>query len=882
MKHYKKKTEVSILQKYQKRKEGKQSETIRIANTPYLVILESPSKCKKIEHYLGFQYKCIASNGHIRGLTRIKRSKTKENDSFEPVFDILPEKAAHVEYMREIIRHFLPTPENIFIATDDDREGEAIGWHICQTFGLPVDRVRRMIFHEITEKVIQNAARNTTSIRMGIVFAQQARQMLDQMVGFEISPLLTKRLSGSEPLSAGRCQTPALRFVYDKQKDGMDTNRGEMEYRVTGSFFSQIPSATSFPFPLEATLTESLATESEVEMFLEQSKKFAHAMTLGIPTKRSISPPIPFHTSTFLQYTNNRWNMSPKMTMSYCQLLYQHGYITYMRTESTKYSEVFLEQVRNYLSTEMFRKDFAILLDETGHNPHEAIRVTNIQTSSIDPLSLSLGDGYSERDQKRIAEVYEAIWRRSIQSCMCAYEYKHVDVFFSAAQEKRYHTSLEIPVIEGFYSIGSSSFSSSLEEEEEEKEEVEKKKGKKEKENKQISFQEKQIQMNGLYSFLQSVQNPIHCLTIEARFQLQKKTKSRFYTESSLIQTLEDHGIGRPSTYALLVETIQEREYVKKQDIEGTVVSGVCFRWNVKEGIISRTLEEKRFGQEKNKLVLQPLGKLVIETLIPTFDGIFSYDYTREMERKLDDISATTSFPEVSSAFDICKEMEIELKKHTIPWKKEMQEKYEIDDTYELFFSKKGRFIREKKGDRCLEEENTLTGIQRVRNINIDLEKLKRKEYTLEELLEIPRELMGVYQEKEVRLKNGKFGPYLLWGEETITWTPKDKALWDITLEDIIHFLQLHTERIPKKDTKSSEGNILRVISESLEIRKGKFGNYIYHHLPVKVNLEKTEKTEKKGKKESPFFNIKCFPGDWQTCENNELLEWIHKTYGIR
>jgi len=712
--------------------------------------------------------------------------------------------------------------------------------------------------------VIQDAARNTIAIRMPIVFAQQTHQMLDQMVGFEISPLLTKRLSGGSGdfLSAGRCQTPALRFVYDRYRNESDKiSNTVLEYRVIGSFFSQIPSAASFDFPLDATLMESLASESEVELFLDLSKTFAHEMTLGNPTKRSTAPPLPFNTSRFLQYTNNRWNMSPKKTMEYCQILYQHGYITYMRTESSKYSEVFLEQVRKYLSSQEIRSDYKVLLDETGHNPHEAIRVTDIRVCTID--ALFLGDMYAERDKKRIVDVYETIWRRSIQSCMCPYEYKHVDVFFSAAQEKRYHTSLEIPIVEGFMRF------SSLEENGESASispEINHKK------KKEKSFQEKQIQINGLYLFLQSVKNPITCVGIEARFQLQKKEKSRYYTESSLIQTLEEHGIGRPSTYALLVETIQEREYVKKQDIAGFLMSGYHFSLRIKDGEISRTLEEKRFGQEKNKLVLQPLGEKVIETLLPTFADLFSYDYTKEMEQKLDKMMESTF--EAYNTFDICREVEIMLKTQTLPWKKEMQEIYEIDDIHELFFSKKGMFIREKKGiekreeeEEGKEEEEVEKGLQRVRNINIDLERLKRKEYTLEELLEIPRELLGVYQEKEVRLKNGKFGAYVLWGEKTIKWTQKDKELWTITLEDIIPFL------LTKPETKKE--NILRILSDTLEIRKGKFGNYIYH------SVKDSETQKKKGKKETPFYNLKCFPGDWQTCEKQELLEWIQKTYGI-
>jgi DNA topoisomerase-1 len=416
-------------------------------------------------------------------------------------------------------------------------------------------------------------------------------------------------------------------------------------------------------------------------------------------------------------------------------------------------------------------------------------------------------------------------------------------------------------MVEGFTSISESEFD--LEDK------------KKKKTTPTQTFQEKQIQQNGLYLFLQSVKNPITCVGIEARFQLQEKHSSKYYTESSLIQTLEEYGIGRPSTYALLVETIQEREYVKKQDIEGVLISGYHYRWIMSEKEFSRTLEEKRFGQEKNKLVLQSLGKSVIETLLPTFDGIFSYDYTKEMERKLDSIS---SLSDLSNSFEICKEMDMELKTQIQPWKKEMQEKYAIDDTHELFFSKKGIFIRKKKGvvsPSGEEEDEEERGLQRVRNINIDLEKLKRKEYTLEDLLEIPREFLGVYQEKEIRLKNGKFGGYILWGEETIKWPKKDKALWTITLEDIILFLQ-SLQKNNKQTGHLKKENIIRVLSETLEIRKGKFGYYIYH-----VSSPLPGETGNSKKKESPFYNLKCFPGDWNTCENKELLEWIQKTYGI-
>lgn len=335
-----------------------------------------------------------------------------------------------------------------------------------------------------------------------------------------------------------------------------------------------------------------------------------------------------------------------------------------------------------------------------------------------------------------------------------------------------------------------------------------------------------------------------------------------------------------------MVDTIQERGYVKKQDIDGILVNGYHYLL-VNSGEISRTSQEKRFGQEKNKLVLQELGKIVMETLLPTFDPIFSYHFTKEMESKLDAISSV-SFS-LENPFEICKEMETTLKIHTEKWKKEMQEKYEIDDKYELFFSRKGAFIREKKmgsisdkkimeeGEENLsseeEEEEVSNRLRRVRNIKLDMEKLKKKEYTLEELLEIPREFLGHYQEKEIRLKTGKFGAYILWGEETLKCTIK-KEIWSITLEDIIVFLQEKQKGLEMKSvetTKSPENkDILRILSDTIEIRSGRFGAYIYHRV-----------TNTSGKKTKPFYNLKLFPGEWRICEKTELLEWIEKTYGI-
>lgn len=832
---------------------------INIKNTPYLIIVESPSKCKKIEKFLGFQYKCIASNGHIRGLASIRRKKT--GVLYEPIFEILPEKKTHVEHIRYIISQF--TQENIFIATDDDREGEAIGWHICQTFGLNTAVVKRIVFNEITETALKTAVKNPMKIRMSIVLAQQTRQILDQMVGYEISPLLTRKMGSKEPLSAGRCQTPALRFIYDKcSSKSSSLQTLEMKYHVNGYFFSTFSSASTitFPLPLEISLTSTDFSEEEMKTFLTASLDFGHRLILGDPKEKRSSPPTPFHTSALLQTANSLLNLSPKKTMDYCQLLYQHGFITYMRTESTKYADIFLQQVENYFQKQgeedkKWLGNWTNIRNQAGISPHEAIRVTNIYQRDISLETVV----ESKTEQKRIATLYHMIWKRSLESCMSDYLYRQVDVFITAPLEKKYHYSLEIPIFAGW----KRDFSEE------------------EKEKRELQFQEKQIRMNGLYSFLQHAVSPINIIKIEAK-QVWQKESNRYYTESGLIQTLEKHGIGRPSTYAMMVETIQERKYVKLQDIPGEIRVCQDFLVDILTREILSFSSEKVFGQEKNKLVLQPLGKEVMEQLIPTFDSFFSYDYTREMETKLDKISSGIMVqslhedPETEKWYDICKEVETELKKKTKEWKTELQEKYPLDDNHELIFScKYGVLIRNK--DKC-EGEGKPT-YQKVRKMEIDIERLKRKEYTLEDLLEIPRELLGTYQEKEIRLKNGKYGIYFLWGEEKPQKWNNSKPAWEITLEDIIACISninVDNPNLPgKKKEDNKNPNNIRILSDSLSIKKGKYGAYLYH-----IGKPK-EKEGNSDKKSSPFYNIKLYPGDIRTDDVNDILYWIKDTYGI-
>ena len=295
-----------------------------------VVIVESPAKCKKIESYLGKGYKCIASFGHIRNLKGLK-SINIEND-FHPSFHIIPEKSKYIKQLKDKTKK----ADEIILATDDDREGEAIAWHIAKVLKLPVQSTKRMIFHEITKPAIQRAIKNTTIIDMNKVRAQQARQVLDLLVGFTICPILWKYINRTKGLSAGRCQTPALRIIYENQKE-IEKSPGKMLYTTKGVFTKK---------NIEFTLNYKYETPEKMECFLENSVNFEHRYSSTEPKTGIKKQPSPFTTSILQQKASNECHYSPKQTMRLCQKLYERGLITYMRTDSKTYSKDFLETVK--------------------------------------------------------------------------------------------------------------------------------------------------------------------------------------------------------------------------------------------------------------------------------------------------------------------------------------------------------------------------------------------------------------------------------------------------------------------------------------------------------------------------------------------------------
>ena len=764
----------------------------------YLIIVESPSKCEKIESYLGSQYCCIASKGHIRSIDGLKAIDTKNN--FEPVFTMLEDKKAHIEWMRNIIKRF--SKNNIILASDDDREGEAIAWHICQVFELPIETTKRIIFHEVTKPALVEAVKNPTKINMDLVKAQHARQVLDILVGYKVSPYLWKYIYNSKAnsLSAGRCQTPALRLVYDNEKEKKDGI--EMRYKTTGTFFSK-------HLPYE--LNKEFETKEQVLDFLEKSRNHTYKLTIREPKESVRSPPKPFHTSRLLQVSSNVLHISPKETMELCQKLYQSGYITYMRTESSQYSPVFVEKMKEYIGSQYGEKylgDTDKFVHKDTGAPHEAIRVTNIEMSSLQTV------------ETRLASMYRLIWKNTVESCMADAKYNNIKTTITAPLDLLYEYTIEIPVFLGWQKVGEKGSDPN--------------------------------DMIGLHMYLSSLQKGTTQIAHEwIESVVVMKNRHNHYTEASLIHKLEELGIGRPSTFASIVDTVIERGYVKKMDLEGNKVE--CEEYKLLDNVVQKTVKERIFGKEKDKLVIQPIGVLTVEFLLKTFEKLFSYEYTKNMELDLDQVSSGKE----GDWTKICADCLKDIKAHSQEIKNMSKQTYKIDESHELMFTPFGPTIKYSYKDENNEEKTDF--IQVKRDIEIDLEKARRGEYKTDDLVEIKNNCLGEYENTKLFLKTGRYGPYVEWGDKRESIKSIKKPINEISLEDIKAFLE--------GSQKVIENNLLRRLNESMSVRKGKFGPYVFY--------------QRSDMKKPQFLNIKKFNQGFFNCEAETLINWCKETYNL-
>jgi DNA topoisomerase-1 len=826
-----------------------------------LVLVESPAKCAKIESYLGPGYKCIATFGHFRSLDGLTSIETKKD--FTLRFTPMDEKTKQIQRIRAEIA---TCTGGVIIATDDDREGEAIGWHVCDMFKLPVDTTPRIVFHEITKPAIDKAIQNPGILNMDLVHAQFARQALDLLVGYNISPMLWKHIASSvkNSLSAGRCQTPAVRLVYDNQRE-IDASPGKMVYNIVG-YFTKLN--------LQFTLTRQFDSKQVTESFLEESANHDHQFNLLSPKKVTKTPPTPFTTSLLQQKASSEMHYSPAETMSICQKLYENSYITYMRTDSKTYSAEFVDKMKKHISSTWDEKYVhpdinrlvigaeastskvkvskkAAAAASTAPPPvkaqeaHEAIRPTKIEVSAIP-------DSFTAREQK----LYKLIWTNAMESCMsnatCSSLTATISAPTSETNQNEYRFTAELVEFPGW---------------------------------KIVEGYEKE---NPHYQYLQNIKkNSILQYNKIKATSTMVELKSH-YTEAGLIKLLEERGIGRPSTFSSLIEKIQKRGYVMKEDVKGKKMKCVDFELLPDE--LQELQTEREFGGEKNKLVLQPLGKIVIDFLVTHFDSLFQYDFTKRMEDDLDKVAkGELSYKDICTyCMSQVTDLTRELKDKNI-----QKDSVVIDDVHTYVITSRGPAVK------CITQDENGKKVTSYKSVkkDIDIARLKRGEYTLEQIVNEKGSIetggihLGIYDGVDIVIKKGKYGLYFVWGEHKKSLSgifPKSKNPETIRYDEMVKIIENSLVRVDAgagADAGANTGadmgggvdtmnemiapkGMVRFITKDVSIRNGRFGDYIFYKTAEMKN--------------PTFLKIKGFKEDYKTCSLNVLVEWIETTHNIK
>ena len=546
-----------------------------------LVIVESPAKAKTIEKYLGKDYTVRSSIGHIRDLVK-KGLGVDTKNNFEPTYEISPDKKAVVKELKDLAKK----AELVWLATDEDREGEAISWHLLEALKLDISKTRRVVYNEITKDAILKAINKPRSIDFNLVNAQQARRVLDRLVGFELSPVLWRKVKPS--LSAGRVQSVAVRLIVEREREIQDF--------VAVSSFKVLAYFDAKGNVFQATLSKNLKTEEEAYSFLQKSADslFSVLKLEKKPAKKS--PVAPFTTSTLQQEAGRKLGYAVGQTMSIAQKLYEQGHITYMRTDSTNMSNFALEGIKDEVvksyGLEYHNKRVFKTKNKDAQEAHEAIRPTDFSKHEID------GEYQNQR-------LYELIWKRAVASQMSDAQLERTTITIDVSNaENDLVAKGEVLKFDGFLKLYLESTDDDKEEEE------------------------------GMLPNLVNGQELI-LTNMNARERFTKHPAR--YTESSLVKAMEDKGIGRPSTYAPTISTIQKRTYVIKEERDG---KDRKYKLITLEGGLLNSLDQIEVtGAEKNKLFPTDIGMLVNDFLVQNFSKIVDYGFTAKVEQQFDEIA---------------------------------------------------------------------------------------------------------------------------------------------------------------------------------------------------------------------------------------------------
>lgn len=727
-----------------------------------LVIVESPAKAKTIEKYLGKDFHVLSSVGHIRSIVKKTKDGTPPIDvanDFFAIYEVDPEKKKVITELKRNVKAV--GKENVWLATDEDREGEAIAWHLCKVLDLPIETTKRIVFHEITKDAITNAIKNPRTVDMNLVQAQQARQILDRLVGFELSPVVWQKVPGGK--SAGRVQSPAVRLLVEREREIMKFE-GNSQFKVTAIFIHDNQE-------FKAELNQKFDTEEAANEFLNSLKPAKFVVSDISKTPGTRNPAAPFTTSTLQQEANSKLGFSSKATMASAQKLYQDGKITYMRTDSVNLSGQAIAAATDFIKR-LYGPDYSTVRkfktkSASAQEAHEAIRPTDIT------LETASNNSY---DQK----LYDLIRRRTLASQMSAAKLEKTTITIDIKGDKlpkskkpaQFEAKGEVITFDGFLRVYG--------------------------DNK-----------DELLPKLQSG-DEVNSHDITAR-QTFTRPPAR-YTEGSLVKKLEELGIGRPSTYATIIDTVQTRGYVEKGDSEGQPRDVIVLNYNGEE--VSRSIVQEKTGSTRGKLIPTPSGELIADFLTDHFTQIVDYDFTANVETEFDKIAGanlekSTMLHGFYTPFHKLIEQSGGIDRSKVGANREVG----IDPkTNKPIIARFGRFgpmlqLGETDGD----EKPRFAPLPKGAKIET---------VTLEQALEmfkLPRIVGQTEDGQDIKANIGRFGPYIQVGKLFVSIKPEDPH--SITLEKA---RELYAAKLEAEAAKN-----IAEFPDGVKVLNGRFGPYI-------------------------------------------------------
>ena len=746
-----------------------------------LLIVESPAKAKTIEKILGEDFEVKSCYGHIRDLEK-EEMGIDVNNNYKPRYIVPEEKQKVVKELKSLARK----SGEVWLATDEDREGEAISWHLCEVLGLDPKTTKRIVFHEITKPAIQKSVQNPRTVDMNLVNAQQARRILDRIVGFELSPVLWRKMSMKNNLSAGRVQSVAVRIIAERERE-INAFVATSSYRIEALFTAKDLSGKNVTFSAEG---KKQSNSENAEKFLRSciGARYTVADIQVKPAKKT--PPAPFTTSTLQQEASRKLGYSVSRTMVLAQKLYESGKITYMRTDSVSLSETAMEDITKQVTSQYGNKYMQVRKfknkNESAQEAHEAIRPTYMENTTVE-----------DADCRRL---YDLIWKRTIASQMADAELeKTIAKIKISTNEEELTAQGEVLKFDGFLKVY-------MEDRDEE----------------DMSEDEHEEGMLPPLTVNQSL--PLKEMQAIERFS---RPLPR-YTEASLVKKLEEMGIGRPSTYAPTISTILKRGYVEKRDKEGVKRDFNIF--SLKNDTISKEIQQENTGAEKSKLFPTDLGLVVTDFLKMYFDDIMDYSFTARIEEEFDEVAEgkmqwNKMIDDFYNPFKKDVQSTIETAER-ISGERELGVDPESGKPVIVRMGRYGPMAQIGKQD---DEEKpkfaALKNTQSIETITLD---------EAMELFKLPRTL-GQFEDTDVQVNIGRFGPYIAHNKKFYS-LGKDFDPYTVSLDQAIPI-------IIEKRTAKEERTIKVFEKEKIQLLRGPYGPYIKQGLRnYKLNKEQQEK----------------------------------------